>query len=311
MGKKVILAVAGSGKTFHLIEQLDESKRFLIITYTNANIDNIRKSIIKKFGYLPSNVNITSYFTFLYSFCFKPFLATDLACKGIYWKLPPEHTRNYRRDNDNYYLSQKKCLYHNRIAKLIIEKNISDNVNERLEKYYDNLLIDEVQDFGGHDFNLILSISRSNLNILYVGDFFQHTFSTSIDGKININLYKNELNYLKNFKKLNFIIDNKTLVNSRRCSTTICEFIREKVGIEIFSHGTRQSEYKLITNEQEAEKIFFNNEIVKLFLQEHYLFDCESDNWGSCKGLEFDNVCVVINESTLKLYNKNEPYHKK
>lgn len=306
MDKKVILAVAGSGKTFHLVEQLNESKRFLIITYTNANVDNLRKSIIRKFGYLPSNINIKSYFTFLYSFCFKPFLAAELACKGIYWKFPPDHTRNYRRDNNSYYLLQKKWLYHNRIAKLIIERSISDHVNERLEKYYDNLLVDEVQDFGGHDFNLLLSISKSNLNILYVGDFFQHTFSTSIDGKVNINLYKNELNYLKNFKIVNFNIDNETLVNSRRCSKTICDFIREKVGIEIFPHEDRESEYKLVTNEQEAEEIFFNNSIIKLFLQGHYKYNCKSDNWGSCKGLEFDNVCVVINDATLKLYNKNE-----
>ncbi len=305
MDKKVILAVAGSGKTYHIVEKLDDIKRFLIITYTISNTENLRNAIINKFGYLPNNIKIKSYFTFLYSFCYKPFLANDLSSKGIYWKNPPDYTRNLKRSNINFYLLKEKWLYHNRIAKLLFETNIVSKVNERLEKYYDCLFIDEVQDFGGHDFNLLSEISKCNLDILFVGDFFQHTFTTSNDGNVNINLHKNQNDYLQRFKELKFNIDNTTLVNSRRCSKTICDFIREKIGIEIFSHENRETEYKLITDEIEADKIFNDQSIIKLFLQEHYTYDCRSDNWGSCKGLEFEDVCVVINDETLKLYNSN------
>jgi len=301
----VILAVAGSGKTYHVVEKLDDTKKFLIITYTINNTENLRNAIIDKFGYVPKNIKIKSYFTFLYSFCFKPFLANDLNCKGIYWKYPLEYTRNLKRSNDNFYLLKEKWLYHNRIAKLIIEKGIITSVNERLEKYYDCLFIDEVQDFGGHDFNLLSEISGSKLDILFVGDFFQHTFTTSNDGNTNINLYKNSSGYLQKFRELNFIIDNSTLVNSRRCSKTICDFIRGKIGIEIYSHDNKETECKLITDEVEADKVFNDHKIIKLFLQEHYAYECHSDNWGSCKGLEFDDVCVVINDDTLKLYNDN------
>ena len=144
MDKRVILAVAGSGKTYHIVEQLDETKRVLLITYTTSNTDNLRNSIITKFGYLPNNIKIKSYFTFLYSFCFKPFLANDLNTKGIFWKSPPEFTRNLKRNDDKFYLLKEKWLYHNRIAKLIIEKDILINVNQGLGKYYDCLYIDEV-----------------------------------------------------------------------------------------------------------------------------------------------------------------------
>jgi DNA helicase II / ATP-dependent DNA helicase PcrA len=239
MDKRVILSVAGSGKTYHIVEQLDETKRVLLITYTTGNIDNLRNSIIAKFGYLPNNIKIKSYFTFLYSFCFKPFLSNDLNSKGIFWKFPPEYTRNLKRSDDKFYLLKEKWLYHNRIAKLIIEKNILSSVNQRLEKYYDCLYIDEIQDFGGHDFSLLGEVSKSNIDILFVGDFFQHTFSTSNDGNVNINLYKNTSAYIQRFKDLNFIIDNSTLVNSRRCSKTICDFIRDNIGIEIYSHHKR------------------------------------------------------------------------
>ena len=51
MDKRVILAVAGSGKTTYIINQLDLNKRSLIITYTTNNIENLRTGVIKKFGY--------------------------------------------------------------------------------------------------------------------------------------------------------------------------------------------------------------------------------------------------------------------
>ena len=41
MDKRVILAVAGSGKTYTICSEIDISKRNLIIAYTNQNIKNI------------------------------------------------------------------------------------------------------------------------------------------------------------------------------------------------------------------------------------------------------------------------------
>lgn len=306
MDKRVILAVAGSGKTFYLVDQLNETKRVLIITYTISNTENLRLAIIKKFGYIPNNVKIKSFYTFLYSFCYKPFLANEIKSKGIFWKFPPEFTMTLSRSNENFYLLKRKWLFHNRISKLLEEKRVIEKINQRLSKYYDCLYIDEVQDFGGHDFNLLRELSKSDINILLVGDFFQHTFNTSNDGNVNKNLHKNHIEYLNQFKLMNLILDNTSLVESRRCSKTVCDFIREKVGIEIYSKGLIETEIKLITDESEADAIFDNNNIIKLFLMKHSLYDCYSDNWGNCKGLEFDNVCVVINDDTLKKYRSNK-----
>ena len=77
------------------------------------------------------------------------------------------------------------------------------------------------------------------------------------------------------------------------------------MAFEIYSHNNKEIECKLITDEVEADKVFNDHKIIKLFLQEHYAYKCHSDNWGGCKGLEFDDVCVVINDDTLKLYNNN------
>lgn len=46
MDKRVIFAVAGAGKTTYIVNRLSRGKRSLIITYTNANYNNLRKKII-------------------------------------------------------------------------------------------------------------------------------------------------------------------------------------------------------------------------------------------------------------------------
>lgn len=196
MDKKLILAVAGSGKTTYILNKLDLQKKSLIITYTTNNIENIRLGIIRKFGYFPNNIKLFSYFTFLNSFCYKPFLAQEFPSKGIYWDQPPEFTSKLNRENKKYYLHQSQRLYHNRLAKLLEIKNIINDIKQRIEKYYDSIYIDEIQDFGGQDFNFLKNISKCHLDMTFVGDFFQHTFDTSRDGSLNKSLHNDYGDYL-------------------------------------------------------------------------------------------------------------------
>ena len=42
MAKKVILAVAGAGKTYHICHKIDPTKRNLILAFTHENIHNIQ-----------------------------------------------------------------------------------------------------------------------------------------------------------------------------------------------------------------------------------------------------------------------------
>jgi len=90
--KRLILAVAGSGKTRYLIDHLNLDERFLIVTYTNTSLNLIKSRIIKKYGYLPKNIKTLTYFEFIYGFCLKPFLLFRYNLKGINWDAPPEFT---------------------------------------------------------------------------------------------------------------------------------------------------------------------------------------------------------------------------
>ncbi|HEV0220368.1 TPA: RNA helicase, partial [Streptococcus pneumoniae] len=72
--KRLIHAVAGSGKTTKIIETIDPQKRNLILTYTETNQNTIRAKLIEKFGYIPESTFIFGVFESLYSFCLVPYL---------------------------------------------------------------------------------------------------------------------------------------------------------------------------------------------------------------------------------------------
>lgn len=297
MDKSVILSVAGSGKTFYLVNQTNLDENFLIISYTNSGIENLRKEIINKYGFLPKNIRISNFFSFLYTFCYKPYLSDEINDKGITWKYPVNFY-------DNNFLNKYKYLYGNRISKLVNERCIED-VKKRIKKYFDYMFIDEVQDYASSDFNFIINLCTGEYKVTLVGDFNQHTFDTSRDRNINKNLYKSESNFSKHFKKLGFIMDNRTLIKSRRCSNNVCKFINEKLGIPIESNNNYISTIKLLDDDKEIDEVFRDNTIVKLFLTTHYKYDCLSNNWGNCKGLTFDNVCVIINDEILKQFKSD------
>lgn len=298
--KRLILAAAGSGKTYYLVSRLNENKRFLLITYTISGTENLRKEVIKAFGYLPPNIKIINFFSFLYSICYKPFLKDEIEDKGISWKYP-------QSIYDLAYTTKGNYLYHNRISKLIKDKTIHE-VKNRLRRYFDHIFVDEIQDFAGNDFDFLMELFKMEMEILMVGDFFQHTFDTSRDKQKNKSLHNNYHDYIMKFSKNGVMIDNVTLSKSRRCSKQTCEFINERLGIIIESEFNHDAVCKLVVDKFEADSIINDDSYIKLFLQKHYDYNCLSDNWGACKGLTYKNVCVVINNDTLKFFKSTSQF---
>ena len=154
---------------------------------------------------------------------------------------------------------------------------------ERLNLFFDNILIDEFQDFREHDYELIVKLSKCLKNILLVGD------------------YKTEIGYEEFIEELRgerFDVDTKSLIYTRRCSEEICSFIRDKLGIQIQSAkintGTviRPSNIQEILDDKNIVKLVYDN-------ASHYSF--RAVNWSYSKGDTYDVVCVILNGSTEKL----------
>ena len=303
MDRRLILAVAGSGKTTYLINCIDLSKRYLIVTYTENNLSHIRRRIIDRFGFMPDNVNLLSYFQFLFRVCYRPFLKDEFNGKGITWDLPEDWTR--LKTGTEHYLSPHRNLYHNRLAKLCL-KECAPQIKGRIEKYYDCFLIDEVQDLGGYDFNLMQAIVPTKIDCLFVGDFFQHTYDTSLDGNMRKSLYRDYGKYKREWSRIGLTIDETTLSNSYRCSRTVCDFVRNSLSIEIRSHREDETSIVYVDNQREADVLYNDNTTIKLFYQDSSKYVCYSENWGKAKGLDnFTDVCIILNATTLKAYRKN------
>lgn len=303
MDKSVIFAVAGSGKTTRLVTALDEVRRFLLVTYTEANYDNLRAKVIGRFGYLPPNIAIYTYFSFLHSFCYRPFLRSKKNTRGITFKAP-DRFPVYPLTNDRRYISPGGWLYANRLAKFIEQSGLVGAVQARMEKYFDVFFVDEVQDFGGHDFNFLLAISEAQMDMNFVGDFYQHTFDTSRDGNVNSNLHENYDAYRKKFERARLKVDTDSLKCSRRCSKSVCDFITEKIGVNIQAHDERTSVVRFEDDPAAVATLYQDPGTVKLFYKEHQKYGCFSQNWGASKGMDrYEDVCVVLNPGNVKAWN--------
>lgn len=301
MAKQLILAVAGSGKTSRILDAIDGASRSLIVTYTHENHRSLEAGIIEKFGMIPANVTLMTYFSFLYRYCIQPFFSYRLRDRSFTWRDPPNYPR--RKNTDQWhYLSAARYLYASRAAKLPITFGAVDSIRARLERHFDQFFVDEVQDFASNDFNLLLELTKANLEFMLVGDFFQHTFDTSRDGQIRTNLHKRGVQaYVREFEAVGIEVDAGSLDKTHRCSAAVCGFITDVIGIAIATRRTDETRVISVEDEGEALSLARDPTKVMLFYSGSSKYDCHANNWGNCKGLNsYGDVCVALNPNTFK-----------
>jgi len=304
---RVILAVAGSGKTTRIVNSIDPSKSNLVLTYTDNNFRNLRNRIVGQFDGIPDSTRVYTYFSFLYSFCLRPLCGDQYGLKGINFDRPSDFSNLKKLDDVRRYIDSHGRMYSSRIAGFLINFGLIDKVRSRIEKYFGCVYVDEVQDFAGSDFNFLVAITTGNTDSVLVGDFFQHTYDTSRDGNVNKGLHNDFDAYKKRFESAGFEVDEAVLSRSHRCSATTCEFVSKQLGIDIDSHHEDASLLEFVDDEGWAEAIFHQEQTVKLFYQSHRRYPCSSENWGASKGLDdFDSVCVVLNKNTESFYRKGK-----
>ena len=305
MDKKIIFAVAGSGKTTHIVNGLSNNKHSLIVTYTIGNYENLRYKISKKFGGTwPENITLMTYFTFLYRFCYKPFLADMYNARGIIFKSNDD--RYAKQSNLNYYMTPNRYIFSNRLSLLLEKSGVIDDIRSRIVKYFDEFIIDEVQDISGRDFTFLEELIDTKVNMLFVGDFFQHTFDTSRDGRVNGSLFDCKSAYEARFTRKGLIPDNTTLTSSWRCSRNVCDYVKNVLGIHISSHrsDTDNTSIEYVADAIKIDSILKDEQVIKLHYQNSAKFGVGHKNWGATKGEDhYYDVCVMLNKSTVAKYN--------
>lgn len=293
MDKRVIHAVAGSGKTRYIIESLDAGTRTAIITYTVTNQIELKNRIIAKFGELPKNIHVFGLFQFLYSFCLRPYY-NEKKLKGI--DFDTNVNRNRFHDFNGEY------IYSNKISKVLISR--AQEYIDRINQFFDVIYIDEFQDLTAYDFDFALSLAACSIKVIYLGDFYQKTYSSSQVGTKGVGIQK-DFDKWKS-KLVSFDWDDTTLSKSVRCPSRVCDFIRNTMGINIDGVRDLPIEIKELTEKSDIGTVLKNDGIKKLFYQKSYEYPCNAKNWGDSKGSEYESVCVVINKTTYESFKKNE-----
>lgn len=183
---RVILASAGSRKTESIIQAVadtDPAHRILITTYTIQNLAQIAERLTKKLGTVPPNVTIKSWFAFLLSDCIKPYqnyLTDTNRIRSLNFTTKP--SRYARKANiDGYYIDSGSNVYSDNAADFAVSLNEQSGgkVVARLERIYDEIHVDEVQDLVGYDLDLLDLLIAADISLTMVGDPRQSTYTTS------------------------------------------------------------------------------------------------------------------------------------
>ena len=327
MAKRVILAVAGAGKTYHICHSIDPAKRNLILAFTRENVFNIQRELMSSFGSIPELTTISTFDSFVYHYLvlpYEPSIAAHFKCdtfasKGITTVSPPPmrvksddgrmipNKRYFAKDKLYHYIDDGLRYYCATLSELALQvkcekESLIKRAARRIELFYDALYIDEFQDFREHDYDLIVKLAKLLNEITLVGDYYQHSVSGQNNTGRPFAKGKRDISYsdfLEGLRKEGFEIDEVSLQKSRRCAPSICSFIENKLGIQISSIGCNKGE--LIWLGDNFEDILKDDSIPKLVYREAASYSFRSINWGYSKGDTFDSVCVILTSSFEKL----------
>ena len=372
MDKRVILAVAGAGKTYYICQHIDKQKRNLILAYTNENVENIKKELRIIHGNIPSLTTVLTFHSFVYRHFILPyelsiahhFNKTDFASKGLTTLEPPPQLLKEPKSEDihtslcndqeltltsgldpdepnpdskskktfninpayktkeklEHYTTRQNKYYCSTISELALfvteNKSLDTDklvtrATERLKIFFDEIFIDEFQDFREYDYELLMELAEKFPKICLVGDFYQH----SVLADNNSGPPFDKLNYREFTQSLlekGFDVDTNTLLKSRRCAPDICAFIRDKLNFSIYPTENKPGKVIWVDNSN-IEKILENDDILKLVYNNSIKCPFHAMNWSYSKGNTVSEVCVIltndledIDSNTFTIHDKKE-----
>lgn len=322
MAKRVILAVAGAGKTYYICHKIDPTKRNLILAFTHENIHNIQKELCDAYGCVPDLTTVITFDSFVYHQMILPyepsiaeyFGCSDFVSRGICTIDPPpmrilgrngqmiSNPRYFKKDRLEHYVTKGSQYYCAKLSELVMYvkqgcESLVKRVVSRLNLFYDCVLIDEFQDFREYDYDLIMALAKQLNDIVIVGDYYQHSvLATNNSGKPfkNKSSFVSYDTFVATLKKAGFEVDLSTLDKSRRCSADICKYVSEKLHISITSNDNHNGSVIWIDDNPTA--VLNNDSIIKLVFKEAGKYSFPALNWSYSKGDTLESACVILTD---------------
>ena len=331
MAKRVILAVAGAGKTYHICHEIVPNKRNLILAFTHENIYNIQKELCAAHGCVPELTTVTTFDSFVYHHLVLPYEPSiaeyfgnpGFVSRGICTVDPPPmsipgkgrkmipNPRYFSKDRLAHYISRRRQYYCATLSELVLQvkqnrESLVKRAAKRLNLFFDCVLIDEFQDFREYDYELIMALAKHLNDVVLVGDYYQHSVSATNNSGKPFKKKTGDVSYDEFVAELNnagFEVDLTTLDKSRRCSVAVCQYVSEKLGISIGSYGENTG--AVIWADKNATKILEDQQIIKLVYNDAALYSFRAMNWSYSKGDTLDAACVILTDRFERLDTSN------
>lgn len=227
MQNKAVVAVAGANKTQGIIDDAlsDYSRRVLITTFTVENLKQIERRICDTAGYLPPHIELLQWYTFLLRDFVKPYQYDVFKQANLVRGLNFFGKRPYVKKSvvSRYYIDRNSDVYRDELAALAIATAEASGglLTHRLEQRFDKILIDEMQDLSGWDFDVLELLFAADLSVDLVGDPRQQTYLTTQSNK---NKGLKQLGWVDWLQQREDICEIETRSVSARCGPGICEF---------------------------------------------------------------------------------------
>ena len=313
---------AGSGKTWSIcqtalsIVSSDIKKRVAIISYTNRGVQAVQTEIKKQNnGIMHSRITVESLYSFLLRELIKPYQTYIFGInevKSLDFSRMYGFINKHRIGQKARYMTVGQNITANEAAELVVQLNNRSNgqVIKRIERIYDTIFFDEVQDLSGYDLEIIRRIAASSINLVCVGDPKQATFKTNSGQKNkNISGEKMEL-FFKNLEKSHSA--QLTYNNiSRRFNVDICRFAND-----VYPSSNEMSTFLTSITPHDGVFLILKSDIPDYYDQyspQVLRYDKKTDtlglssmNFGECKGLTFDRILIFPNKPFLEYIQKGK-----
>jgi len=307
---RIVVAAAGSGKTTFIVDEACRAanSRSALITYTINNTSEIRSKAFSRIGFIPENITVSTWFAFLLRHFVRPYqncLYAQRVSRIIF--VQGRSPRGSKESNIRaHYFGKPGQIYSDKVSKFacrIIEETKGLPIR-RFEQIFDHLYVDESQDLGAYDLELVQILMKSGVKVTLVGDHRQATYSTNNAARHKGYARAKIISKFKEWQKEGLCtIEFQSF--SYRCTQAICDFADQFYPglprtISLNQNVTDHDGVFAVPNSQ-AQEYFsrFHPQILRYSRATENVLGTPI-NFGEAKGMEFDRVLIYPHKKLEK-----------
>ena len=312
MGNQLTLAVAGSRKTQGIVERcasLSSERRILVLTYTQTNQEELRNRL-KQYAGDHHNIEVMGWFSFLLTHFVKPFIPFKFPGQRVYGfnfdGIPSRFAGGKSR-----FVDSKGAAYACELGRLAHElvANSKGALLRRLECIYDEILIDEVQDFSAYDWEIFDVLLRSSTDIRMVGDIRQSVLATNLRSKKNTKYsYANAIAWFRK-REREGLLEIKSSVITWRCQPRIAAF-SDTIFDSSWEFPPTQSQNNVVTDHDGVYLVstahlrayvdMYKPQCLRHSVSSGKNFDLDFLNFKVSKGMTYERVLIIPTDPIRK-----------